>query len=173
SVVRDDGSQEVDGTRSRLHVVLVPHALADDLPQPAQGAQLGLRQRGLIEEPRDVGALDGGLRRRKPLHAIGHVDGAPSLDQPPKSVVRGDLAVQQRLPRDRACVLPSGEDPPLDAVAVVGDAGPQRHRILHELQRYGAKEVGRYLHSFHGDRPRLPQSTEARNRETSMEMFSR
>ncbi|THU61628.1 hypothetical protein C4D60_Mb07t25340 [Musa balbisiana] len=161
SVIRYDGCQEVHDTGSRLDAPLVPLALGYDRPQPGQRPELGLRQLRLIEELHDLALLDGGFRGGNPLHAARRVDGAPSLDQPPESVVRNDLAVRQGSLGDRTRILPSGKDPPLDAVAVVGDPRRQRHRVLHQLQRYRAKEVRRYIYSLHQHRPK-PQELNRR-----------
>lgn len=94
----------------------------------------GIGSRGVAEELLDEGFVDGRFWRGDSLDAVRSVDGAPGLDEPAERVVRSEVR-EEGLLRDgtRVVLRHGGEEPLLDAVAVVGDAGGDGHGVLHEL----------------------------------------
>lgn len=78
------------------------------------------------------------------------VEGAPRLDEAAEGVVGDeDFRDRQEFSRHGASAPAAGEDPVLNAVPVVGDAGGESHRILHQLQRYRTQKIGWHFHSLH------------------------
>lgn len=94
----------------------------------------GVRSRGVAEEFLDEGFVDRWFWCGDSLDAVGGVDGAPGLDESAERVVRSEVR-EEGLLRDgtRVVLRHGGEEPLLDAVAVVGDAGGDGHGVLHEL----------------------------------------
>lgn len=93
----------------------------------------GVRSRGVAEEFLDEGFVDRWFWCGDSLDAVGGVDGAPGLDESAERVVRSEVREEGLLRDGTRVVLHLGEEPLLDAVAVVGDAGGDRHGVLHEL----------------------------------------
>lgn len=77
------------------------------------------------------------------------VECAPSLEQPPESVVGGQVGVGNYLFGYGAGVVLAGEKPLLDALPVVGYPRRDCHRIFHDLQRDWADEERWNVDFFH------------------------
>ena len=58
-------------------------------------------------------------------------------------MVRGNIQASQELVCDRAGPVIVSIEPRLDALAIVGDAGGERDRILHQIEGDRAPEVRR------------------------------
>lgn len=144
----DDGGQNIHRAGDGGEELPVTLALGGNVPELAQRVEEGSGARGGAEagdEVGDAGAVGGGLGGGDEVDAMVGVEGAPRLDEAAQGVVGRGVAVGRHgLLGERAGA--GGEEPSLDAVAVVGDAGGERHRVAHDLQRDGAHEVGRHLH---------------------------
>lgn len=96
----------------------------------------------VVEEVEDAGLVDWCSWGGNAVDAIGSVGGAPGLDEATKGVVGGEVGILWKgLLRDGARHVVVDEEPPLDALAVVGDASHSCDRVLHDFERDGADVI--------------------------------
>ncbi|ONK74417.1 uncharacterized protein A4U43_C03F6000 [Asparagus officinalis] len=70
----------------------------------------------------------------------GGVEGALGLDEAAEGDVGGDEVGVEGLPGEEACVVLQGEDPVLEVLAVVGDAGGEGDGVPNDLEGDWAEE---------------------------------
>lgn len=82
----------------------------------------------------DLVGGDGGFGSGEALHAVGGVEVAPRLDEAAEGDVGGEFGVFEYLFCGRTRVLLLGEDPLLDAFAVVGYPGGDCDGVFHDFE---------------------------------------
>lgn len=88
------------------------------------------------DESVEVEFSEGGFRGGDAVDAVGSIEGAPGLDEAAECVVGSDGGVirVQGVLGDGADGVAVGEEPLLDAVAVVGDSRRGRDGVFHDLE---------------------------------------